>query len=262
MGLVKRFIALLAISACLVAQAEDSKIGVVVMHGKGGTPTKFVSGLASSLEHSGFLVANLEMPWSGRRDYDVDISSAEQEVSTAIAVLQKNGARKVFLAGHSLGGLFAFYFGGKHHVDGIIAIAPGGDTSNTALREKIADSIERAHSLVNDGKGREKTRFSDYENSKGLYNIFTTPVAYLSWFDPDGAMNETQEIKSISPETPVLFIGPTNDYPFLIRTKASMFGLLAKNPLTKLYEPDSNHLGAPSASITEIQTWINAVSKP
>jgi predicted N-acetyltransferase YhbS len=35
------------------------------MHGKGGSPTKYVSDLASSLKDEGYLVANLEMPWSG-----------------------------------------------------------------------------------------------------------------------------------------------------------------------------------------------------
>jgi len=43
-----------------------------------------------------------------------------------------------------------------------------------------------------------------------------------------------------------------------------MFDSLPKNQLSKLYEPDSSHLGAPSASIEEIVTWTTAVagSKP
>jgi hypothetical protein len=34
-----------------------------------------------------------------------------------------------------------------------------------------------------------------------------------------------------------------------------MFDALPRHPLTKLYEPDSTHLGAPSASRDEILRW-------
>ena len=45
---------------------------------------------------------------------------------------------------HGKGGLFALYFGGKQLVDGIIAIAPGGDVSNTVFREKLGASVDLA----------------------------------------------------------------------------------------------------------------------
>ena len=71
------FLAALALAAVAFAQgawAQAQAIGVVIMHGKGGTPTKWVEPLASGLEQKGYLVANLEMPWSGRRDYDEDVA--------------------------------------------------------------------------------------------------------------------------------------------------------------------------------------------
>ena len=67
------------------AQTIPSEIGIVFMHGKGGSPTGYVSILASSLEEKGYLVANLEMPWSGRRAYDVNVGVAGQEVDAALA---------------------------------------------------------------------------------------------------------------------------------------------------------------------------------
>lgn len=69
-------------------------------------------------------------------------------------------------------------------------------------------------------------------------------------------------MRSIKENTPVLFIAPSNDYPGLQRVKQEMFGLLGKHPLTKLYEPNASHLGAPTASIPEIQNWMTAASKP
>jgi len=64
----------------------------------------------------------------------------------------------------------------------------------------------------------------------------------------------------MNPAIPVLYIGPSNDYPGLIKAKGPTFGALPKNPLTKLYEPSSTHLGAPTASIPEILEWTAAVA--
>ena len=250
-----------SLAVSLFAHADDGKIGVVVMHGKGGSPTRHVTELAQALTRQGFLVANLEMPWSGQRDYDVDVASADNEVLAAIARFHQQGAGKIFVAGHSQGGLFALYFGSKHPVDGIIAIAPGGNPGARSTRDKLADSVQHARDLIKEGKGQEKARFSDFEGGKGLYPIFTTANNYLDWFDPDGAMNQALAMKHIPPETPVLYVAPTNDYPGLQSAKAQMFALLPKNPLTRLAEPESSHLNAPTASIQTIADWINTVVK-
>src|SRR5687768_15412912 len=144
-----------------MAQAPSSAIGVVIMHGKGGSPARHVSSLASSLEQKGYLVANLEMPWSANREYDASVDVAEKEVDAALASLRARGAGNVFVAGHSQGGLFAIHYGGKHAVDGVIAIAPGGNVANPIYRRELGQSVEQARRLVGDGKGNEKTRFSD-----------------------------------------------------------------------------------------------------
>lgn len=242
------------------AEAGSTGIGIVIMHGKGGSPAKFVSDLVSALEAQGFLVANLEMPWSGRRDYDVDVSTAEGEVESALTALREKGARKLFVSGHSQGGVFALYYGSKHVVDGVIAIAPGGNVGSATFREKLGESVALASKLIAEGKGAEKTGLADYEGAKGVYRINSTPAAYLTWFDPEGAMNQTAAVQHMNPAIPVLFIAPSSDYPGLQKVKQQMFDALPKNPHTKLYEPNSSHLNAPSASIKEIVEWTTAVA--
>lgn len=241
------------------AQPLPSKTGFVLMHGKGGKP-KNVEHLASSLEDKGYLVANLEMPWSGRRDYDTDVAGAEKEIESALDDLRAEGAANLFLVGHSQGGLFALYFGGKHLVDGIVAIAPGGNVGDPFLREQLGESMEQARKLVADGKGDDKTEFV-VKASKGTYPIITTPANYLNWFDPDGALNQSIATQNMNPGIPVLFIVPKGDYPDLLRAKQAMFDALPRHPLTKLYEPDSDHLDAPSASLDEILRWIIEVTR-
>ena len=245
-----------------IAETSPIKIGVVLMHGKGGSPSKHVSDLASSLEGQGFLVANLEMPWSGRRSYDVDVRTAEEEIESALKTLRDKGAKKVFVAGHSQGGLFALYFGSKHAVDGIIAIAPGGNVDSQVFSENLGESVGLARKLIAEGKAEETTRLADYVGSKGVYPITTTPAAYLTWFDPNGAMNETTAVQSMNPAIPVLFIAPKDDYPGLLKIKQQMFGALPKNPQTRLYEPPSGHKNAPSASVKEIVEWTTSLANP
>lgn len=200
------------------------------------------------------------MPWSGRRAHDVSVSVAEKEVEAALDVLRSKGAKKLFVAGHSQGGLFALYFGTKHIVDGIIAIAPGGNVSNPVILEKLGASVELARTLIAGGKGDEKTKFYDYEGTEGIFAATTTPTIYLGWFDPSSAMNQTVAVKTMNPRVLVLYIGPTEDYPGLIKVKQSMFDSLPHNPLTKLYEPDSSYLNAPSASLDEIVRWTATIA--
>ena len=112
----------LALPLASAAQSPAPVIGIVIMHGKGGSPNRHVSDLASGLESKNYLVANLEMPWSGRRDYDADVAKTEQEVTAALEALRSKGAKKVFVAGHSQGGVFALYYASKHPLDGTWSI--------------------------------------------------------------------------------------------------------------------------------------------
>jgi pimeloyl-ACP methyl ester carboxylesterase len=240
------------------AKAETA--GVVVMHGKGGSPAGYVKALASYLQEKGCVVANLEMPWSGRRSYDVDVAAAEKEVEAALDGLRAKGAQKLFVAGHSQGGVFAFYFGTRHAVDGIIAIAPGGSSAAPAFLERLGPSYSRARTLVAEGKGGEKQRFLDFEGSRGPNPIVVAPAVYVTWFDPEGAMNQGASVRSMRPETPVLYVAPSGDYLAPQRVKGEMFGALPPNPLTRLYEPNASHLEAPAASSEEILGWISRVS--
>jgi pimeloyl-ACP methyl ester carboxylesterase len=251
---------LLVLAVPLSSLAQNEPIGMVVMHGKGGSPTRHVAALATALERRGFLVANLEMPWSGSRNYDVSVTRAEEEVEAAVAALRARGAKKVFVAGHSQGGLFALHVAGKLVVDGAVAIAPGGNVASAVFREKLGDSLERARLLVAQGKGNEPARLEDYEASRGSYSLVTLPAVYVTWFDPEGAMNMTRAARAANPEVPILWIVPKRDYPGLLKTTPAVFRTLPANPFTRFYEPDADHLGAPSASAQEIERWAREVA--
>lgn len=245
----------------LAAPAQGGPgIGVVVMHGKGGRPDRFVNVLADGLERRGYLVANLEMPWSGRREYDVDVAVAEKQVSAALEELRGKGAKKLFVAGHSQGGIFALYYASRNPLDGVIPIAPGGSVDAAVYAQNVGSAVALARRMVAEGKGGERGEFLDYEGSKGVSTVRTTAAVYLAWFDPDGAMNQGKSSRALPATLPVLYIAPRNDYPGLIRIKSSMFGALPSNPLTRMADIDSDHLNAPRNSIDEISRWTGEVA--
>jgi pimeloyl-ACP methyl ester carboxylesterase len=250
----------LLLAAPLAASAQSERIGIVIMHGKGGSPTGLVAELARTLEGRGYLVANLEMPWSGDRGYDVPVVRAEEEVTAALARLRDQGAGKLFVAGHSLGGAFATHLAGRLSVDGIIAIAPGGDVSNRVYRISVSDALERARKLVAEGKGGERAELVDYEGSTGAYAVLAVPAAYVTWFDPDGALNMGRATRAANPRTPILWIVPKQDYPGLLKVSLPLYRDLPRHPLTRLYEPNSGHRDAPTASAEEIVRWTEEVA--
>ncbi|CDM24949.1 alpha/beta fold hydrolase [Castellaniella defragrans] len=251
----------LAVSGGARAQAPAPKIGVVVMHGKAGSPSRHVAELAAALEAKGCLVANLEMPWSGRRNYDVGVAAAEREVAAALDALRARGAQKLFVGGHSQGGHFALYLGGRLPVDGVIAIAPGGNSNSPQAREQVSEAVALARKRVGEGRGETRTRLVDYEGARGAYPVAVAPAVYLDWFAPDGPLNRVKPEHALSPAVPVLFIVPTRDYPGLLKARQQRFAALPPNPRTELYQPEASHTGAPSASIDRIAEWMAAVAE-
>jgi len=243
----------------LRADAPGNEIGVVVMHGKGGHPGKFVDALATVLERAGFQVANLEMPWSGSRHYDVDMSAGVDEITRALDTMRAKGARKVFVAGHSQGGLFAVHYGGVYRVDGLIPIAPGGQVDAGPFVNALGQHVAAARQMVDEGRGGEQATFTDYEGLRGTSAVTTTAAIYLGWFDPNGA-HTSRAFRNVKAGTPVLYVAPKRDYPGLAKGRQANFGGLPEHLRTRMYEPDSDHMNAPGASADEVVRWIREVA--
>lgn len=262
--MIRLIISLLAAIGCGIvtpAAAQDAlKIGIVVMHGKGGGPGGIIKPLADGLKARGYQVANMEMPWSGKRQYDVDVAAAEKEVDAALATLRSAGATRLFVAGHSQGAVFALHYATAHPLSGLIIIAPGGNVGTAFYQQHVGAAVDRARELVKSGKGDERGEFDEFEGGKGTTTVRTTAASYFSWFDPVGAMNQERSSRALPPTLPVLHVAPTTDYPALLRAKQEMFNALPDNPMKKLYEPSANHRTAPAASVDEIVRWTTEVS--
>jgi alpha-beta hydrolase superfamily lysophospholipase len=102
--------------------------------------------LADALEKEGFLVANIEMPWSFKRHYDIELDAAVGEVTRALDSPCAPRARKSsFVSGHSQGGIFALLYGGRHKVDGVAVIVPRRSRRFHGLPQRRRWSMSRGH---------------------------------------------------------------------------------------------------------------------
>ncbi|MCA3236715.1 MAG: alpha/beta fold hydrolase [Curvibacter sp.] len=247
----------LALTALLPAQAQETGcIGVVVMHGKGGKPDGLVGELASGLAGRGMQVRNLEMPWSGRRNYDVAPEAAEAEVAQALDELRRAGAQRLFLVGHSQGGVFALHLGARLPLAGVVAVAPGGNVAAPIYEQQIGAHGAQARELLTAGRGAEVQSFADYEGSKGTTEVRTRADVYWAWFDPAGVMNQERALRALPAQLPVLYVAPTGDYPALRRVNPSLFALLPSQPLTRYLQPDTNHARVPAYAREAIADWL------
>ena len=139
-ALVLALVVLTASQAVKADPISGDKIGVVLLHGKGGG-AKWVYDLGNDLESAGALVETPEMPWSKDRIYDKGYEESMSEIDTYVARLKADGAKRIFIAGHSLGGNAALGYAARHKgLSGVILLAYGHTPRCKGVRYEDADN--------------------------------------------------------------------------------------------------------------------------
>jgi predicted alpha/beta-hydrolase family hydrolase len=249
------FFILLAIFTLTAVCEAGSKIGVVLMHGKNGTPaTPSLMRLASRLDFEGFIVITPDMPYSRGRQYDMGYEETMAEIDGAVAELKRRGANKILIAGHSLGANVALYYGTIKAVDGVLAIAPGHVPETPQFQHRIGDSVQQAKALLKEGKGDERARFQD--TNQGINStIMVTPKIYLSWFDPDGHAVMPKNTAALKRGTALLWVIGTQDRLYN-RGSAYAFDRAPANVNNKYLVVNSDHMDTPKDAAEEIVKWL------
>lgn len=231
----------LTVFALLPARAQDLRgVAVVLIHGKAGGQGP-LQGIAAALRKEGAAVVMPRMSWaSAYRPYDATV----QEVAAAVAAARRTGARKVFLAGHSMGANIALgYSASGGAVDGIVAMAPGHRPDFIATL--TGDSLPAARAMVAAGRGREKARFQDFNQGR-VYPISTTAEAYLSFFEPDGPAGRAARAGGV--RAPVLWVIGTADRPAMRDNAPHSTG--------QRIVIEANHQNTPARGTDQIIAWL------
>jgi esterase/lipase len=225
----------------------------VLLHGKDGLPLN-VAGLADALKKNGFVVVTPEMPYSKYRGMDKSYEDCVPEIDNAVALLKKQGARNIFIAGHSLGASVALYYGTRVPVDGIVAIGPGGNTGQVGSR--LQDDLTRARRMMAEGKGDDFGLFDDY-NQGQRHTRRTTARIYLSYQDPDGPAVMPRNAAALKTGIPLLWVVGTQDQMYQ-RGPSFIFDKAPPNPRNRYVVVESSHTATPfdTEAIRQIVAWL------
>ena len=248
----------MGLAAAALWAAEPA--GVILLHGKEGSPNaKYYGSFVSTLMREGFLVRTPEMPWSRGRALNRSFETAMEEVDDVVKELRAAGAKKIFIAGHSLGANATLYYGTRSSVDGVLAIAPGHVPELKGFQERLGDSVERARRMIQTGHGDERASFTDTNQGKD-FAVQTTAQIYLSYMDPAGHAVMPKNAAALKPGCPLLWVIGTND-PMYERGPSYAFERAPpSHPLNKYLVVRSNHLNTPEAATGEIVVWLKAVN--
>ena len=238
------------------AKAQD-KTGIILMHGKAGSP-EHLRNLAADLTHAGYLVVTPEMPWSKARGYDETLQEAHGDIGNLIAGLKKQGAARIVIAGHSMGANMAMGYAATHgDVAAVMAIGPGQTVESENFRKALGESVARARTMIAEGKGATRVTFADLHLAKIVTAETTAPI-YLSYFDPEGLANMPEMAKRIG--VPLLWVVGTLDKNMLDRGRAYAFDHVPANPLNRYAEVHADHMGTPDAASPMILEWLEMLS--
>ncbi len=204
---------------------------------------------------AGYSVQAPSMCWSGTRMYDATLPDCLKEVDAAVATLRAAGARRIVVAGQSLGGEGALIYATTHpDLAGVIALAPAGAPEGVNRNPQVAQSMVQAKQMVAAGQGGQRSSFAD-TNDGSNFTVVTTPTIYLSFMERGGPADFPEELSQI--RVPVIWVAGSMD-----RTQdlaPTWFARLPANTLNKLVPVSATHLDTPNAGIGAVLDWLKTL---
>lgn len=257
-SVITLLIFVLFISTAPLQAAE--KVGVLLMHGKWSTslPKSPIGKLSNSLKQKGFIVLAPDMPWSRTRWYDKTFDESMTEIDERVEELRKKGATKIVVGGHSMGANAALGYGARREgLSGILAIAPGHVPEIKGFQNLMDNDWIRAKEMVEAGNGKQKGKFSDFNQGKKKKKKIRAEV-YLSWFDPKGPASMPVNTANLKPGTPLLWIIGKKDLMF-DKGENYAFNKAPSNPKNAYIVVKGGHKDTLQAGKAEIINWLNSL---
>ncbi len=243
------------VPAASAARLTHGDIGLILMHGKWGrTPGP----LAPYFEREGYRVSSPEMPWSGRRLYDVEYGAGLDEVHREVATLRAAGAKKVIVGGTSFGANGALAYQAVHgDADALILLAPGHMPGGWYGSGFTRGEVDQAETLSRAGKGDERFSFTDYNQSNSR-RLSARADVYLSYFFPRGLGNMKVSAGRLSRPVPVLVVNSANEVKS--QGRSFIFEALPLHPKNVYLESSMEHGAAADGARADVQRFIDSVT--
>jgi esterase/lipase len=240
----------------LAAPARAETIGVVMMHGKTGTPAQLQQ-LGDAVTAAGFPVERPEMCWSRHRIYDRTYLDCLADADAAAARLKARGATGIVILGMSLGGNAALGYGARRPgLKGVIALAPASNPDALRERPPIARGLAEAEALIAAGKGDEPRSFTDLNNGRQI-EVMATPKIFVSFFggQTPGAFSSNAARLT----APLLIVSGSADP--TQRGIGAVYALAPHESHNAHVTVDSDHLGTPNAATAAVVAWLKSLDR-
>ena len=255
--LLRLIVAIAAQMAGTVAYAQS--LGVVMMHGKWGTPPPWHMTVSRAIENEGWPIIELTMPWAGNRLYDAPYESALKQIADAVKELRTKGIKHVVVGGHSFGANAAIaYAGSGGDQDGVLAMAAGHAPRNSYNKGTTKGAVDQARQMVASGHGDESLSFIDTNQGK-TRGLSARADVFLSYFDPEGLGDIPASMSRIGKPVPLLWLIGTGD-PLYPSGQTFAYDRAPQHPLSRYVVVSADHLNTPSAGREQIIDWLRTIA--
>ena len=262
--MIRRVFAILAACvACIAFSAEapaQDKLGVIVLHGKQGTPTgnQGLSVIAANLQAAGHKVIVPAAPWGhgAWETINVTVEEALAQLDGYAAQLRTQGATRIVVIGHSLGACVGLaYAVERGNVAGLVMLAPGHrPDARYRFSDKGRRDLDRARALVNQGKGNETISGSDGNQGSSI-TMTVRAAVYASWHEPNGLASMSAEAPRLPASTTLLMVVGDKD-PIHDRAEGMLYKPAAKNPYSRYVTNGASHVETPMAAAKVTTDWV------
>lgn len=239
--------------------ADVKDIGVVMLHGMQGTPdSKFVKPFIEALTSAGVATEAPEMSWSRARNFDKTVEDSLSEIDAAVNNLKARGAKRIVIAGHSLGGAAALSYGARRTgLSGLILLAPAPYTSHSGYQQYVGKEVTKAKGMIDAGKGGATAEFS-FRNFRPV-TLDVTAKIYYSWNAPDGPASLVLNARKLKPGILVLHVVGDGEKVDIFKDKSFMFDRLPPHPKSKFVIISSDHMGTPADGASVAVEWLRSL---
>jgi pimeloyl-ACP methyl ester carboxylesterase len=228
--------------------------GYLLLHGKNSGPNLSICSMnpvADRMKQQGLLYDHTTHSWGLGRVFQEPFERCLDDVAAGIQRLRNQGATRIHLVGHSLGGNVAFFFATRFSdFKSIVALAPAHNTHISRFNMWSQWSRNKAQSLLDAGNDAP----ADFIDVAMLetYIIQCVPSAYLSYLDPQGNTVMTKNVRRF--QEPVhLFIGSGSNDMTQVNVKELLFDPARKTSASQLVETGDDHL---TVAINTYEKWV------
>ena len=267
MRLIRAVLCGVAVLILLTVYSEQSvaedKLGVVLMHGKRGNPGEntLIGPLAAAMREAGILVAAPEMPWSKARFLDKNFAGIMAEIDAAVISLKSEGATRIVVGGHSIGGNVGLAYGARREgLAGVLVIAPGHFPESRGFRNRFADDLDSAKALVDEGRRDVVAAFDDIDRGESV-SFEMTAGAYVDFMDPEGPMAMPANAAALKSDTPLLLIIGKKDHTFRYGRgdRDYIFDHAPPHPKSAYKVVPGGHKATPRIGKDRIVAWLKSL---